>query len=74
MDEAQARIGEVTHSIRNRWRTQLSDATAELNALKEGSVALADRVRSAELRARSAAPCSAFSTTRPAVWWAPAMR
>jgi adhesin transport system membrane fusion protein len=51
VDEAQARIGEVTHSIRNRWRTELSDATAELNALKEGSVALADRVRSAELRA-----------------------
>lgn len=50
VDEAQARIGEVKHSIRNRWRTELSTATAELNALKEGSVALADRVRSADLR------------------------
>jgi len=50
VDEAQARIGEVKHSIRNRWRAELSEASAELNALREGSVALADRVRSAELR------------------------
>jgi len=51
VEEAEARIGEVRHSARNRWRTELSDAAAELNALKEGSVALADRVRSTDLRA-----------------------
>jgi len=50
VEEAEARIGEVRHSARNRWRTELSDAAAELNALKEGSVALADRVRSTDLR------------------------
>ena len=51
VEEAEARIGEVRHSARNRWRTELSDASAELSGLKEGAVALADRVRAAELRA-----------------------
>jgi len=50
VEEAEARIGEARHSARNRWRTELSEASAELNALKEGAVALADRVRSTDLR------------------------
>jgi|SRR5690554_1104146 adhesin transport system membrane fusion protein len=50
VEEAQARVGEAIHSARNRWRTELSETSAELSALKEGSVALADRVRSADLR------------------------
>lgn len=51
VEEAEARIGEARHAARNRWRTELSDATAELSGLKEGAVALADRVRASELRA-----------------------
>ncbi|MGB2130878.1 MAG: HlyD family type I secretion periplasmic adaptor subunit [Marinobacterium sp.] len=51
VEEAEARIGEVRHGVRNRWRTELSDATAELSGLKEGAVALADRVKASELRA-----------------------
>lgn len=51
VEEAEARIGEVRHSARNRWRTELSDASAELSGLKEGAVALADRVKAAELLA-----------------------
>ncbi len=51
VEEAEARIGEARHAARNRWRTELSDATAELSGLKEGAVALADRVKASELRA-----------------------
>lgn len=51
VEEAEARIGEVRHGARNRWRTELSDASAELSGLKEGAVALADRVKASELRA-----------------------
>lgn len=51
VEEAEARIGEARHAARNRWRTELSDASAELGGLKEGAVALADRVKAAELRA-----------------------
>ncbi|MBA4502779.1 HlyD family type I secretion periplasmic adaptor subunit [Marinobacterium marinum] len=51
VEEAEARIGETRHAARNRWRTELSDASAELSGLKEGAVALADRVKAAELRA-----------------------
>lgn len=50
IEESEARIAEVGHTARNRWRTELSDTSAELNGLKEGAVALADRVKSAELR------------------------
>jgi adhesin transport system membrane fusion protein len=49
VEEAKARMAEAVHSARNRWRTELSEASSELNALEEGSIALADRVRSADL-------------------------
>lgn len=50
VQEAQARIAEARHSARNRWRSELSSASSELNSLQEGSVALEDRVQSATLR------------------------
>lgn len=49
IEEAEARIAEIEHAARNRWRSELSDASAELASLREGSVALADRVKSSEL-------------------------
>lgn len=49
IEEAEARIAEIEHAARNRWRSDLSDASAELASLREGAVALADRVKSSEL-------------------------
>ncbi|WP_417607466.1 HlyD family type I secretion periplasmic adaptor subunit [Oceanimonas baumannii] len=49
IEEAEARIAEIEHAARNRWRSELSDASAELASLREGAVALADRVKSSEL-------------------------
>lgn len=48
--EAQARLREEGHSIRNQWRGQLSDARAELNSLNQGIGGLADRVKTTAIR------------------------
>lgn len=48
--EAQRKIQEVELQMRNQARSELSDVSAKLGALSEGSVGLADRVKQAEIR------------------------
>nr|WP_223871545.1 HlyD family type I secretion periplasmic adaptor subunit [Candidatus Dactylopiibacterium carminicum] len=48
--EAQRKIQEVELSIRNKARNELSDVNSRLGRLSEGSVALEDRVKQAEIR------------------------
>jgi adhesin transport system membrane fusion protein len=48
--EAERNIQDVELSFRNGARTELSDTMAKLNSLSEGSTALADRVKHAEVR------------------------
>jgi len=50
INEAQRKIQEVELSIRNKARSELSEVNARLGRLTEGSVALADRVKQAEIR------------------------
>lgn len=50
MAEAQRKIQEVNLSIRNKARTELSEVSARLGKLSEGSVALEDRVKQSEIR------------------------
>ncbi|WP_277053309.1 HlyD family type I secretion periplasmic adaptor subunit [Zestomonas thermotolerans] len=50
IQEAEARIAEVQHSMRNQWRAELSEATAELNSLDKNVHGLADRVKYSEIR------------------------
>ncbi len=49
--EANRKIEEVGLSFRNQIRTELSEVSAKLGSLSEGSLALADRVKHAEVRA-----------------------
>jgi membrane fusion protein, adhesin transport system len=49
--EATGKIQEVELNVRNVWRTELSDTMGRLATLTEGSRALADRVKHAEIRA-----------------------
>lgn len=49
--EAERKIQDVELSFRNDVRRQLSDVRAKLGALSEGSTALADRVKHAEVKA-----------------------
>jgi membrane fusion protein, adhesin transport system len=49
--ESRSRIQEAELSFRNSWRTELSEALAQLRALEEGSGRLADMVNSTEVRA-----------------------
>ncbi len=49
--EATQKIQEVELNARNQWRTQLSETLGKLASLTEGSRALQDRVKHAELRA-----------------------
>lgn len=51
IEEARTRIREVELSMLNRWRNQLTEAAARLNALTEAESGLADRVRQTEIRA-----------------------
>ena len=48
--EATRRIGEIDLNVRNRQRGELSDTMSRLSSLVEGSRALEDRVRHAEIR------------------------
>jgi adhesin transport system membrane fusion protein len=48
--EAERKIQDVELSFRNGARNELSDTMAKLNSLSEGSAALADRVKHAEVR------------------------
>lgn len=48
--EAERKIQDVELSFRNGARSELSDTMAKLNSLSEGSAALADRVKHAEVR------------------------
>ncbi|MCK0511786.1 HlyD family type I secretion periplasmic adaptor subunit [Aromatoleum buckelii] len=48
--EATRKIQEVELSVRNEMRSELSDTMARLGSLAEGSRALADRVKHAEVR------------------------
>jgi adhesin transport system membrane fusion protein len=48
--EAERKIQETELAFRNEARRDLSDATAKLNALNEGAVALADKVSKAQVR------------------------
>ncbi|MCB1889980.1 MAG: HlyD family type I secretion periplasmic adaptor subunit [Rhodocyclaceae bacterium] len=49
--EANRKVEEVELSFRNQVRTELSEVSAKLGSLSEGSLALADRVKHAEVRA-----------------------
>ncbi|MEN9316887.1 MAG: hypothetical protein RIS35_3280 [Pseudomonadota bacterium] len=49
--EATQKIQEVELNMRNVWRNQLSETMARLSSLSEGSLALEDRVKHAEIRA-----------------------
>lgn len=49
--EATAKIQEVELNVRNQLRNELSDTMSKLASLSEGSRALADRVKHAEVRA-----------------------
>lgn len=51
VDEARSDIDETRHKARNRWRSQLSEASSERQSLEESVVALADRVKATTLRA-----------------------
>jgi len=48
--EAERKIQDVELSFRNGARSELSETMAKLNSLSEGSAALADRVKHAEVR------------------------
>lgn len=48
--EAKARMAEVEVGMRNQWRAELSQASAELNSLTQNVDGLADRVKHAEIR------------------------
>lgn len=48
--EAEGRVAEVEITFRNQARTELSDTRAKLSSLEQGKLALADRVRLAEVR------------------------
>lgn len=48
--EAEGRLAEVEITFRNQARTELSDTRAKLSSLEQGQLALADRVRLAEVR------------------------
>lgn len=48
--EAERKIQETELTFRNEARRDLSEATAKLNALNEGAVALADKVSKAQVR------------------------
>jgi len=50
IQEARNKIEQVELDYRNTKRNELSDATATLNSLSEGSVGLSDRVKQAEVR------------------------
>lgn len=50
ISEAQRKIQEVELQIRNQARSELSETNAKMGSLGEGSVALADRVKQAEIR------------------------
>lgn len=50
VQEAEARLAEVELATRNQWRSELSEATAQLNSLDKNVDGLADRVKFAEIR------------------------
>lgn len=50
IQEAEARIAEVDLGMRNQWRAELSQASAELNSLNQNVDGLADRVKHSEIR------------------------
>lgn len=50
IQEAENKIQEAEQSVRNQARVELSDTRAKLSTLEQGKLALADRVRLAEVR------------------------
>ncbi|WP_041483375.1 HlyD family type I secretion periplasmic adaptor subunit [Thioalkalivibrio paradoxus] len=50
ISESESRIREVELSFKNRWRNELADTLGRLSELAEGTTALEDRVRLAEVR------------------------
>ncbi len=50
IQEAENKIQEAEQSMRNQARVELSDTKAKLSTLEQGELALADRVRLAEVR------------------------
>lgn len=50
MSEASRKVQELEISFRNEMRSELADTTAKLNSLSEGSAALSDRVKQADIR------------------------
>ncbi|AGA31824.1 HlyD family secretion protein [Thioalkalivibrio nitratireducens DSM 14787] len=50
ISESETRIREVKLSFENRWRSELSETLGRLSELAEGTTALEDRVRLAEVR------------------------
>jgi adhesin transport system membrane fusion protein len=50
ISESQSKALEVEREFRNRARSELSETTAKLDALGEGSVALSDKVKQSEIR------------------------
>lgn len=50
VQEAEARISEVELGMRNQWRAELSEATAQRSSLGKNVDGLADRVKYAEIR------------------------
>jgi len=51
IQESRARIEEADINMRNRWRTELSEALTQRRSLQQGSSRLADMVSSTEVRA-----------------------
>lgn len=50
ISESQSKALEVEREFRNRARSELSETTAKLDALGEGSVALSDKVKQSDIR------------------------
>lgn len=50
ISESQSKLLEVEREFRNRARSELSETTAKLDALGEGSVALSDKVKQSDIR------------------------
>ena len=50
IQEAQTKLLEVGTAMRNQWRAELSEASAQLNSLSKSVEGLADRVKLSELR------------------------
>lgn len=52
IEEAQAKIQEVEVRMKNQWRNQLAESSAQLKALENAETGLADRVQQTEIRSQ----------------------